>query len=47
MKIDYHCHCHIDRDQYVQTHEHYGNNIMERTVGSIALQTNGNCRGGY
>ena len=47
LKIYYHCHCHIDWGQYVQTHEHHGNNMMERTVGAIALLPTGNWQGGY
>ena len=47
LKIDYHCQCCIYFGQYVQTHEQHGNNMMERTVGSIALQLTSNWQGGY
>ena len=40
LKIDYHWHCRIYCGQYVQTYEHHGNNIMERTEVNIELLHN-------
>ena len=47
LKIDYHCHYRIACGQYVKTHEQHGKNMMECTVGAIALQPTGNWQGGY
>ena len=47
LEIDYHCHCSISCGWYVKTHEHHGNNMMERAVGAIVLRHNGNRQGRY
>ena len=47
LQIDYHFHCRIYCGQYVQTHKQHSKNMMERTVGDVALRPTGHLQGGY
>ena len=47
LKIDYHCQCRIACGHYFLTHEQHFNNMMERTVGNIAIRPTANRQGGY
>ena len=46
-KPDYHNHCKLEFNTYVQTHEARNNSMAPRTVGDLALHPTSNLQGGY